>query len=244
MIVSGRGQRPVDGEGAAGRRSGPVAVPVRSGAVPSLSDGFSARAEAAADLGAALAAGAAVVLSAYVEAAVTAMGADPGGDGESVAARFARWLSQTSRPWLVVLDDLRDVADLDGLWPAGPAGRLLITTANPAAFFAEQGALTHPVGVFSPQEALSYLMNRLTADSGKQQGAADLAQDLGYEPLALEQASAVITSSELSCADYGDDFASRREQVAEAAGGSPPAAASITWAISVEHANRLLPGGA
>src|SRR6266567_9492760 len=130
MIVSGRGQRPVDGEGAAGRRSGPVAVPVRSGAVPSLSDGFSARAEAAADLGAALAAGAAVVLvpvavageypggwlescgktqlavcvaesmwrsrrvdvlvwivatsrasvlSAYVEAAVTAMGADPGG---------------------------------------------------------------------------------------------------------------------------------------------------------------------
>ena len=295
MIVSGRGQRPGDGEEPAGSRGGRAVSPVRSGPVPSLADGFSARTETAADLGAALAAGAAVVLvpvpvagekpggwlescgktqlavcvaeslwrsrrmdllvwvvatsrasvlSGYVEAAVTAIGADPGGDGESVAARFVGWLSQTSRPWLVILDDLRDVADLEGLWPVGPTGRVLITTPNPAASPAEQGALIHQVGVFSPQEALSYLMNRLTADSGQHRGAAGLAQDLGYEPLALAQASAVITSSALSCSDYGDQFASRREQVAEAAGGSPPAAASVTWAISAEHADRLSPGGA
>jgi tetratricopeptide (TPR) repeat protein len=294
MIVSGRGRRPVDSEGPVGSRGGPAVWPVRSGAVPSLADGFGARAETAADLGAALAAGAVVVLvpvrvagekpggwlescgktqlaacvaeslwrsrrvdllvwvvatsrasvqSGYVEAAVNAIGADPGGDGESVAARFVGWLSETSRPWLVVLDDLRGVADLDGLWPAGPAGRVLITTANPAAISGEQGALIHPVGVFRPQEALSYLMSRLTADSDKQPGATDLVADLGYEPLALAQASAVITSSALSCSDYGDIFASRREQVAEEAGASPPAA-SVTWAISVEHADRLLPGGA
>src|SRR6266700_285912 len=63
MIVSGRGQpAAVDGEGPGGSRAGPAVLPVRSGTVPSLADGFSARAEAAADLGAALAAGAAVVL--------------------------------------------------------------------------------------------------------------------------------------------------------------------------------------
>ena len=62
------------------------------------------------------------VLSGYVEAAVTAMGTDPADNAESVAARFLSWLSETSRPWLVVLDDLSDEADLEGLWPDGAGG--------------------------------------------------------------------------------------------------------------------------
>jgi tetratricopeptide (TPR) repeat protein len=182
------------------------------------------------------------VLSGYLEAAVDAMGADPCGDGESVAGRFVRWLGETSRPWLVVLDDLCDVADLEGLWPTGPAGRVVITTANPAAFSGEQRTLIHPVGVLSPDEALTYLTGRLPADPDKRLGATDLVADLGYEPLALAQASAVIASSALSCRDYRDYFARRREQVTEAAGGQLPAA-SVTWAISAEHADRLSPGG-
>ena len=59
-------------------------------------------------------------LSGYVQAAAE-LGLDHGGDAESVAARLLAWLAGTGRPWLVVLDDLRDAADLDGLWPAGPA---------------------------------------------------------------------------------------------------------------------------
>ena len=111
------------------------------------------------------------VLSGYVEAAVAAMGADPASDAESVAARFVGWLGETSRPWLVVLDDLSDAADLEGLWPAGPAGRVLITTTNSAAVCpASSGALVLPVGAFSPREALSYLMGRLTADPDQRIG--------------------------------------------------------------------------
>jgi tetratricopeptide (TPR) repeat protein len=276
-----------------GSQDGRVAGPVRLGTVPSLADDFSARAETAADLGAALVAGAVVVLvsgrvagdgpevwlescgktqlavcvaeslwrsrrvdllvwvaatsrasvlSAFAEAA-DAMGADPGGAGESAAARFVHWLGETSRPWLVVLDDLRDPADLAGLWPQGPAGRVLITTANPAAFTRAQGALIHRVGVFSPCEALNYLIVRLAADPDRQAEAADLARDLGYEPLALAQASAVIASSALSCHDYRDLFARKREQLPEPA-SRPPPAASVTWAISAEQADRLSPGGA
>ena len=77
------------------------------------------------------------VLSGFVYAA-TAIGVGDVGDAESVAAWFIDWLSQTTRPWLVVLDDLRDAADLRGLWPSGPTGRLLITTANPAVISAER----------------------------------------------------------------------------------------------------------
>jgi tetratricopeptide (TPR) repeat protein len=177
------------------------------------------------------------VLTGYVEAAVAAMGTDPAGDAEAIAARFAGWLGETSRPWLVVLDDLSDAADLDGLWPAGRAGRVLITTGNSAIVSAEHRALVLPVGVFSSREALSYLMGRLNADPDQRLGAIDLVEDLGCEPLALAQASAVIASSALSCRDYRDFFAQRREQMAE-----PPAAA-VTWTFSVEQAERLSPGG-
>ncbi len=69
------------------------------------------------------------VLSGYGQAAAR-LGLDHAGDAEAVAARFLAWLEGASRPWLVVLDDLRDAADLDGLWPAGPAGRVLITAAD------------------------------------------------------------------------------------------------------------------
>jgi hypothetical protein len=142
-----------------------------------------------------------------------------------------------------VLDDLRDAADLDGLWPQGPAGRVLITTANPAAYSRAQGALIHPVGAFRPCEALSYLIARLAAHPDKQAGAEDLALDLCYEPLALAQASAVIGSSAMSCRDYRDLFARRRKELAETAGGLTPAA-SVTWVISAEHADQQSPGGA
>ena len=61
------------------------------------------------------------VLSGYVQASVAAFGIEPTGTAESVAARLLSWLSATDQPWLVVLDDLQDPSDLDGLWPEGPA---------------------------------------------------------------------------------------------------------------------------
>ncbi len=153
--------------------------PIRSGTVPALADGFSARLETAPALAAALRPGAAValvpdraaapaafpgpaaapaaqdwlrssgktqlaaafaeslwqsggadllvwieatsrasVLSGYAAATAAATGRDQASSGESVAAQFLSWLGETSRPWLVVLDDLADPANLDGLWPA------------------------------------------------------------------------------------------------------------------------------
>jgi tetratricopeptide (TPR) repeat protein len=180
------------------------------------------------------------VLSGLAEAAA-ATGSDHAGDALSVATSFTGWLRTTSRPWLVVLDDLRDAADLDELWPAGPAGRVLITTPDPGTVSAGHRALALPIQVFSTREALSYLMGRLTADPDQRIGAIDLVADLGCEPLALTQASAVIASSGLSCRDYRGHFAQRQAQLAEAA--PDRAAAAVTWTISVEQAERLSPGG-
>src|SRR6516162_2648141 len=140
--------------------------PIRSGTVPALADGFSARLETGPGLAAALPAGAAValvpdlatpasfpgraaapevpdslrssgktqlaaafaeslwrsggvellvwieatsrasVLSGYAAATAAATGRDQASSCESVAAQFLSWLGETSRSWLVVLDDL------------------------------------------------------------------------------------------------------------------------------------------
>lgn len=275
-------------------QAGLMTWPVRTGSVPALADGFSARPETGPGTGATLIAGTstvlvpgrapadaaadwpascgktqiaahlaetlcqsrdvgllawvtassrASVLAGYVEAAATALGADPAGDAESVAARFAAWLAGTGQSWLVVLDALTDPADMEGLWPGGPAGRVLITTSNPAAVPAEIMASAVAVGGFSPRESLGYLMGRLTTDPDQRLGAIDLVKDLNCEPLALAQASAVIASSALSCRDYRDYFVRRRDHLAGTT-GTEPAAASVTWTFSVEQADRLSPDGA
>jgi tetratricopeptide (TPR) repeat protein len=185
----------------------------------------------------------AAVLAGYVAAAVAASSTDPAGDAETVAIRLVNWLAKTGRPWLVVLDDLADPADLEGLWPTGPAGRVLITTADATALSRNHPELVYPVGAFSPREALSYLIGRLTADTDQRLGAIDLVEDLGCEPLALTQASAVIASSALSCRDYRDFFDRRRKTLAQDASRALPAAA-VTWTFSFEQAERLSPGGA
>ncbi len=180
------------------------------------------------------------VLSGFVHAA-TAMGASDAGDAESVAAQFTDWLSTTTRPWLVVLDDLCDAANLRGLWPSGPTGRLLITTANPAVLSAEHRALALPVPAFSTREAMGYLSGRLSTDPDQRSGAIDLVGDLGCEPLALAQASAVIASSGMSCRDYRQHFMQRQKQLVEA-GRAEPSAAAVTWTFSAEYAEHLSPG--
>ena len=180
----------------------------------------------------------AAVLSSYAAATAAVTGRDQASSGESVAAQFLSWLAETSRSWLVVLDDLSDPANLDGLWP-GPAGRVLVTSAEAAAV--PSGVRIVPLGPFSLREAISYLSGRLAADPDKRQGVIELAQDLDLEPVALAQASAVIANTPLSCREYRTHFLRRRERLAESSGARPSAAA-VTWTLSLGRADQLAPG--
>ncbi len=185
--------------------------------------------------------GRAAVSSGFVQASVAATGIEPTGTAESVAVRFASWLGETSRPWLVVLDDLPEASDLDGLWPDGPAGRLLITSAGPSPPVGRRGLRVIPVGFFSTREALNGLSERLSANPVQRQGAIDLVETLGREPLALGQASAVVACSNLTCRDYRDLFVQRREEVWTGA-QEIPSAAAVTWILCLERAESQLPG--
>jgi hypothetical protein len=180
------------------------------------------------------------VLSGYAAATATVTGRDQVSSCESVAVQFLSWLAETRRSWLVVLDDLTASADLDGLWPDGPAGRVLVTSADAAALPSDMRVM--PVGPFSLREAISYLSDRLSADPDKRHGAIELARDLDFEPAALAQASAVIANSPVSCGDYRAQFARRREHLSASARVPTPAAA-VTWLFSFERADQLAPDG-
>jgi tetratricopeptide (TPR) repeat protein len=176
------------------------------------------------------------VLSGYAAATAAVTGRDRASSCESVAAQFLSWLGETSHSWLVVLDDLSDPANLDGLWPAGPAGRVLVISAEAAAV--PTGMRIVPLGPFSLREAISYLSGRLAADPDKRHGVIELAQDLDLEPVALAQASAVIANTPLSCREYRAHFVRRREQLAESSSARPSAAA-VTWTFSLGRADQL-----
>jgi tetratricopeptide (TPR) repeat protein len=181
------------------------------------------------------------VLSGYVQASAAAFGIEPAGTAESVAARLLSWLSATDQPWLVVLDDLQDPSDLDGLWPEGPAGRVLVTGTQSSLASGRRGTQVIPVGFFSVREALNCLTERLSVNPAQRQGAIDLIEALGREPLALAQAASVVANSTLACRDYRDYFARRRQQIGVAA-GEVPSAAAVTWTLSLGQAESLLPG--
>ena len=181
------------------------------------------------------------VLSGYMQASAAAFGIDPAGTAESVAARLLSWLSATDQPWLVVLDDLQDPTDLEGLWPEGPAGRVLVTGTQSSLAAGRRGTQVIPVGFFSVREALNCLTERLSVNPAQRQGAIDLIEALGREPLALAQAASVVANSTLACRDYRDYFARRRQQIGVAA-GEVPSAAAVTWTLSLGQAESLLPG--
>src|SRR6266702_714500 len=181
------------------------------------------------------------VLSGYVQASAAAFRVEPVGTAESVAARLVSWLGATDQSWLVVLDDLQDTADLDGLWPEGLAGRVLVTGTQSSVTGGRRGMAVVPVGFFSVREALNCLTERLSVNPAQRQGAIDLIEALGREPLALAQAASVVANSTLACRDYRAYFARRRQQIGVAA-GEVPSAAAVTWTLSLGQAESLLPG--
>jgi tetratricopeptide (TPR) repeat protein len=176
------------------------------------------------------------VLAGFLQAAVR-LGLDFGDRAEVAAVRVGAWLCSSPRRWLLVLDGLRDPGDMAGLWPSGAAGRVLVTTAaGPVQAAArETDALLVPVPGWDQREALAFFSDRLAGDREQRTGALDLVSQAGLaEPAALAGAAAVIAATGMSCRDYRGLFAGRRERLA--GGGMDPAAAEVTWRLSVDYA--------
>lgn len=195
------------------------------------------------------------VLSAYSEAyaainAITAVGGT--GDAEQQAGRLLAWLAGTPRRWLIVLDDVNDPAELRGLWPSGPSGRVVVTTRRRDAALVARGQIALEVGTFTRSESLAYLTAKFSRATGVPTRVLDdaggLAEDLGDLPLALSHAAATIINDGITCAYYRGLLADRARRLTDLLPADPADAGdeyahgvSRTWSLARDRADRLDP---
>lgn len=136
-----------------------------------------------------------------------------GTDPEADARAFLAWLATTSRRWLVVLDDITDPGAVEGWWPVSRTGSgwVLATTRLHDARLTGGGRRRVSVDVYEAGEAVAYLRARLADEDGLADGAVDeLAEELGYLPLALGHAAAYMINHGLGCRAYLELFRGSR----------------------------------
>jgi tetratricopeptide (TPR) repeat protein len=107
------------------------------------------------------------------------------------------WLEADGSRRLLVFDDVEDPGLLRPFVPAAGESRILITVAGESA--AEFGTRLS-VGAFSTEEAMALLDGRTCL--ADEDGALAVAAQLGYLPLALDQAAAMIAKQHVGWAAY------------------------------------------
>ncbi len=183
------------------------------------------------------------ILTGYAQALGEVGAGTAGEDPATAATRFLDWLAASSREWLVVLDDLADAADLDGLWPQGDTGRLLVTSRRSDPALEDDARRIVAVETLTRREALSYLTAKFNNDPDQRIGALDLAEDLSCVPIGLAQAAAVMADRGSSCRDYRVRLAERRPHVTPAAADRCSSIVAITWSLCIDRADQLPPAG-
>ena len=135
------------------------------------------------------------VLAGLAEVAV-ALGLDAR-DARAAGRAVRHRLEVDGERCLLVFDNAIDPQLLRPFLPAAGAARVIITSNQQSVAYL--GAAV-PVDVFSEQEALAFLAER--TGSVDAQGARALTAELGYLPLGLAQAAAVIAGQHLRYATY------------------------------------------
>src|SRR5579871_6023083 len=143
------------------------------------------------------------------------------------------WLS-TNSSYLLLLDNADNFSIVKKYLPSRPAGHVLITSrAQDFAVLNIRGPVRlHELPV---NDALTFLLQRAERENTsktERAAAADLAQELGYLPLALEQAGAYIVHHEITFEQYLVDYRRLRMGLLERYGpvtGEYPETVYTTW---------------
>ncbi len=144
--------------------------------------------------------------------------------------------------WLLVLDNAEKPKDIEDATPR--AGGQVIITSRYTAWKGVAEPL--PVDVWPAAEAQQFLLKRMAAEGTQTEeadraAAAELANELGFLPLALEHAAAYCEQVELLLADYLKLFRENRlemfrpETLGTEAGESETVTVSTTWNISLNR---------
>ncbi|WP_086662402.1 tetratricopeptide repeat protein [Lentzea kentuckyensis] len=140
------------------------------------------------------------------------------------------WLSQRTKPWLLVLDNVQDAKSLQGLYPAKGNGHVLVTSQ--ASSWPNPGAV-HRIDPLDTDDAVG-LLATLSQDDDVE-AATKLATELGGLPLALTQAASFTFTNGTSLANYLRFYQDRSAELH--ADGQPddyPHTVATTWLLAIE----------
>ena len=167
-----------------------------------------------------------------------------------MVAAVQQWLAAHAR-WLLIVDNLEDLAMLQTVLPVGQRGSLLLTTRRQAL-----GLLAEPLELppMSSEEGVSLVLRRarrlhvptpdapplpeVSPDASNVLAATELVALLDGLPLALDQAGAYIEETGCSVGDYLQRYREQRHHVLARRGihaGAHPASVTATLLLAIER---------
>ncbi|HEY2911783.1 MAG TPA: FxSxx-COOH system tetratricopeptide repeat protein [Candidatus Angelobacter sp.] len=152
-----------------------------------------------------------------------------------------RWLDQNEN-WLLIFDQADNPEDLRKFLPQQRRGHILVTSRKQA--FQPVG-ITRAIALdaLSPEAAIEFLLKRTGREPTKgSRVARELAKELGYFPLALEQAGAFIVENQTGFEDYLKSFRRSRLSLLQQQGpvlGDYKNTLDTTWAINFAEVEKF-----
>lgn len=114
---------------------------------------------------------------------------------EEQASWGLQWLA-THRDWLLILDNVSRRADVEPLLARASGGRFLITSRSVGGW---HGITTLPLDVLDEAEAVDLFTQIISSEGSRDlEGTAELCAEVGYLPLAIEQAAAYLAQNPLT----------------------------------------------
>lgn len=170
---------------------------------------------------------------------------------ERIVQATRRWL-QTSKNWLLILDNVEDLSLVEEVLPAEYSGHVLLTTrAQSTGTFAQRVDLEQ----MEPEEGALFLLRRakLIAPDAPLEAldaaveAQKISQVLDGLPLALDQAGAYIEETGCGLADYLERYQQRRAALLSRRGllgTDHPESVDTTLSLAFERVKRANPAAA
>lgn len=170
-------------------------------------------------------------------------------DQQQVIAVLQRWLS-THRQWLLIWDNVEDLALLDRFLPPVRQGAILITTRSQALGTLAQGINLSPM---EPKEGMLFLLRRakvlppeafewdqlIVRLPDAYEAAVELVTILGGLPLALDQAGAYIEETGCSLTSYLQRYTQQRSSLlnrrGSSSGANHPQSVTTTFKLAYER---------
>lgn len=160
-------------------------------------------------------------------------------DNKLILEAVRNWLDKKSN-WLLIFDGADHPEIVKPFLPRQQNGHILLTSR--AQTFQSLG-ISRPLELkeMLPDEALKFLIGRTGRNKmniSEKQAAEDLAKELGYLPLALEQAAAFISVKQSRFQDYLRSFRFRHLELLhrnKPQEGNYPLSVATTWSMNFEE---------